>query len=104
MEEEVKKSRTYSKRKVTNIVRKLKASLQYGAESEKIVIEVNYLEDNYDEMCSLHMEYEDLTEVDNEYLNEISSSYQNVLKEYYNSIKERKMIETMKEPQSLCWV
>ncbi len=98
MEEEIKKSRSSTKRKLTNLIRKLSTSLQYGADQGKIEKEANLLEEGFDELCSLHMEYEEVTDSeDSEYLNEITNSYNNVMKSYYNSIKEDKKIECLKQ-------
>ena len=87
MDDEVKKARSVTKRKVTNQIRKLTSSLQYETK-DKIDKEADCLNVLFDELCSLHMEYEELSGIkDNDYLAEITVFHETIFKEYYVSVK-----------------
>ena len=80
MDEEIKKARSITKRKVTNQIRKLKSSNRYETK-DKIDKEADCLNVLFDELCSLHMEFEEITETeDNNYLEEITLSHENIFK------------------------
>ena len=89
MADAIKNQRAQVKGKVTKYVRKLKSSSQLGATSEKINKEASKLEELFDNLNDLHLEYEEVSdEKDKEYLKTITEDYNSIMKLYYNSLKE----------------
>ena len=86
MAAELKPTRSAGKRKVSNLVRNLKAAIQYG-EPNTTELKVK-LEDAYDNLCDIDMQIAEIEETESNYLNEVSISIDNVLKLYHDSLKE----------------
>ena len=102
MAEAIKTQRAQTKKQVTRSVRKLKSALQLGADTDKIVKEANDLEDCFGILNDLHMEYEEMTGIeDQSYLEKITEDYNNSMKLYYNAIKEEKEIKIKRETAPL---
>ena len=89
MADAIKNQRAQVKGKVTRHIRKLKSSMQLGATSEKINKEASELEELFDNLNDLHIEYEEASyEQDEEYLKNITEEYNSIMKLYYNSLRE----------------
>ena len=97
--EEVKSSRSQKKRRVTILINKLKGSLQYGDGSSSLV--KTSLEVEMDNLSELHLQVEELDELDDQYLESISRQYAEVMELFRRSesqdaeIAKQKMISSM---------
>jgi hypothetical protein len=99
MAEELKTLRTASKRKVNQLIGKLKTSLQYG--DSKFLDLKSSLEDEYEKLQDLDMQIVELEGVDSAYLDSITPAYEAVIKMAYNSLKEEENIQKIKRATNL---
>ena len=97
--EEVKSSRSQKKRRVTILINKLKGSLQYGDGSSSLV--KTSLEVEMDNLSELHLQVEELDELDDQYLESISRQYAEVMELFRRSERQDAEIEKQKVISSI---
>ena len=92
--EQLKTSRSTKKRKVTLLIGKLKASLQYGDSNYPVI--KSSLEEEFEALKDLDLHISEIENIDSNYLDSITPSYENVMKMFYDSRKEDEKIENSK--------
>ena len=98
MEDTIKEERAKAKRRVTKGIRKLKSALMLGATSEILSKESLELENSFDDLNELHLDYEEATGIkDGDYLVSITEEFNSTMKLYYISLKEEENIKIKKE-------
>ena len=90
--EQLKTSRSTKKRKVTLLIGKLKASLQYGDSNYPVI--KSSLEEEFEALKDLDLHISEIENIDSNYLDSITPSYENVMKMFYDSRKEDGKIES----------
>ena len=97
--DELKASRSKKKGRVTALIGKLTAALQYGDATYKAI--KSSLEEEFECLTDLDVQISELEEVDSTYLATITTSYETVIKQFYDSLKQDKDIENKKRANNL---
>ena len=101
-EEEFKDKRKAAKRKFTLALRKLDGSLSLGVDTDILKNQVDALEETYDNLLSVHLEYLDAyPQEDDMYMNEVDEKYKLSFKGYRDSCKSHDEIEKKKQAAPL---
>ena len=93
--EEVKTSRSSKKRRVTILINKLKGALQYGDGNSSVL--KSSLEVEMDNLSDLHLQVEELEEIDSQYLERINREYSEVMESFRRSEGQDAEIEKQKK-------
>ena len=97
--DELKASRSKKRGRVTALIRKLTAALQYGDTTYQAI--KSSLEEEFECLTDLDVQISELEKVDSTYLATITTSYETVIKQFYDSLKQDKDIENKKRANNL---
>ena len=101
-EEEFKDKRRAAKRKFSLALKKLDGSLSMGVDVSILKDQANTLEESYDYLLGVHLEYLDAyPQVEDMYMNEVDEKFKLALKRYRDSCKSHDEIEKRKQSAPL---
>ena len=94
--DKLKASRSKKRGRVTALIGKLTAALLYGDATYQAI--KSSLEEEFECLTDLDVQISELEKIDSTYLVTITTSYETVIKQFYDSLKQDKILKIGKGP------